>query len=326
MYNCLNPRRIVVDLPGSKIKKDGTPGRRVRLLGDPDIFELVRVDTFCRETGEYPDDYIVPCGKCVNCRRNQKLIWSRRLQMESACYPSDQQIFLTLTYDDLHVPLDHRYSDFQNFIRKFRRSLSDDGFGRIRYFMCAEKGDLYGRCHFHAIIFGYDPWIMDSDSIDIAHFNADNQPLFSTKRINNAWSDDDGMIGFAEFSPVSDATLSYVAGYVTKKLGSDGNLASFCRMSLKPGIGYNFIRDHIDSIRRDHGFYLRGKFIPVDRYCLRVLEKDFGMSVSEIASIKLDKAVRAQSFKDQYNSSLPQRINDRRLADAFLRHKKCGSL
>ena len=49
----------------------------------------------------YP--YQVPCGKCVACQNNKRSSLSLKLRLEE--YTSDYCYFLTLTYDDEHLPL-----------------------------------------------------------------------------------------------------------------------------------------------------------------------------------------------------------------------------
>ena len=44
----------------------------------------------------------VPCGQCKNCRINQARIWTNRILMEQCCH--DYSCFVTLTYDDEHLP------------------------------------------------------------------------------------------------------------------------------------------------------------------------------------------------------------------------------
>lgn len=66
----------------------------------------------------------------------------------------DFSCFVTLTYDDEHMPYggDLHYRHFQLFLKKLRKRL-----GRpVRYFMCGEYGDRLGRPHYHAILIGVE--------------------------------------------------------------------------------------------------------------------------------------------------------------------------
>lgn len=54
-----------------------------------------------RDSRDYP--YQVPCGKCVACQNNKRSSLSLKLRLEE--YASKYCYFLTLTYDDDHLPL-----------------------------------------------------------------------------------------------------------------------------------------------------------------------------------------------------------------------------
>lgn len=49
-----------------------------------------------------PNYFEIPCGKCIGCRLQHGQDWSGRILMESLCH--DNNWFITLTYDDEHVP------------------------------------------------------------------------------------------------------------------------------------------------------------------------------------------------------------------------------
>ena len=78
--------------------------------------------------------------------------------------------FITLTFDDEHMPADRSLNyrrDFQPFIKRMRRRM-----GQLRFFMCGEYGDDNFRPHYHACIFGMDfydkkPWKKTSSGFQI---------------------------------------------------------------------------------------------------------------------------------------------------------------
>ena len=95
----------------------------------------------------------IPCGRCVACRLNRAREWSLRIMNELA-YHKDA-CFLTLTYDDEHLPEDKSLSkrDFQLFMKRFRKD-----FGLpVRFFACGEYGKKTFRPHYHVIFFGVSP-------------------------------------------------------------------------------------------------------------------------------------------------------------------------
>ena len=99
----------------------------------------------------------VPCGKCPECRDTYFNSLLQRAMCESM---SSYMYFVTLTYDDEHIPFmdldDERilyanYSHVQNMFKRFRAAhLLDRDF---RYLVVNEYGDNYSRPHFHIIIF-----------------------------------------------------------------------------------------------------------------------------------------------------------------------------
>ena len=68
----------------------------------------------------------------------------------------EHSCFVTLTYDEAHLPaglsLDHRH--FQLFMKRFREHALP---AKIRFYMCGEYGDINGRPHYHALVFGHFP-------------------------------------------------------------------------------------------------------------------------------------------------------------------------
>jgi len=92
--------------------------------------------------------YPVGNASAANCNRARE--WAIRCMHEAKCY--DENCFVTLTYDNDHLPpdgsLNHKH--FQDFMKRLRKHYS----GRtIRYYMCGEYGENMGRPHYHAVFF-----------------------------------------------------------------------------------------------------------------------------------------------------------------------------
>lgn len=199
----------------------------------------------------HPNDIQVPCGHCIGCRLDKSREWADRMMLELD--HSKTAVFVTLTYDDLHVPvsmynddgvpfftLDKR--DVQLFLKRLRKYF----YGKsIRYYLAGEYGDKTNRPHYHAILFGLDL----SDFRDRVHFGSNpfGQPYYTSSTLERLWSN-----GFVSLAPVSWQTCAYVARYVTKKLnGPEGIVYSyrnclppFALMSRRPGIAGYFAVDH----------------------------------------------------------------------------------
>lgn len=155
------------------------------------------------------------CGKCLACRVKKRREWTTRLILEML--KSTAGCFVTLTYDERHVPwatsqetgeLQRTLSkrDFQLFMKRFRRELERlKGHSYpVRFFGCGEYGTQgTQRPHYHILIFGASD--MDIDVL---------------KAIDFAWTDPatKSKIGIWTCDPMKDKSIAYVAGYVMKKL------------------------------------------------------------------------------------------------------------
>lgn len=103
----------------------------------------------------------VPCGKCMACRIARSREWTTRLIHELSYW--DKASFVTLTYDNEHLPSDNSLSvrHWQLFMKRLRKQVEPL---KIKYFASGEYGDKFGRPHYHAIIFGLD-FIRDAEVI-----------------------------------------------------------------------------------------------------------------------------------------------------------------
>ena len=83
----------------------------------------------------------VPCGRCIGCRLEYSRQWAVRCMHEAKMH--EWNCFLTLTYDDDHLPSDLslRPKDFTKFLKRLRSRL---GY-KIRFYMCGEYGEDYSR-------------------------------------------------------------------------------------------------------------------------------------------------------------------------------------
>ena len=113
---------------------------------------------------------MLPCGKCIPCKINRTMEWCIRLEYEML--ENKHSCFLTLTYDDEHLPKDNNLhkKDLQNFIKRFRESIpnyvkyyavGEYGEEQKIYYSKSPKGEQtgilpHGRPHYHLIVFGVD--------------------------------------------------------------------------------------------------------------------------------------------------------------------------
>ncbi|AXH76706.1 MAG: replication initiator protein [Microviridae sp.] len=192
--------------------------------------------------------YLLPCGSCLGCRLANALSWAVRCTLEHSTH--DYSNWLTLTYDEAHVPKTLDRAHLQRFLRRVRKISSP---GRVRFFGCGEYGETTGRPHYHLLLWG---------------------PTRSDADLQRCWPH--GHIKFAEVTP---QRIAYTAGYVVKKVGprelrkehvdpATGEWwkyqPPFLQMSRRPGIGGEARMNFPDSWR-SHAIY-KSRPVPVPRF------------------------------------------------------------
>ena len=92
----------------------------------------------------------VSCGKCVSCLIERRHDWQKVLYAENMMH--SRSCFLTLTFDDIHMPFDFSIdvAYVQKFIKRVRKRY------KVRYYHVAEYGEITHRPHHHLILYGVD--------------------------------------------------------------------------------------------------------------------------------------------------------------------------
>lgn len=200
----------------------------------------------------------VPCGQCVGCRIDRSQQWAIRCMHES----SDHLVssFITLTYDDDHLPYGGTLvlDDYQRFMKRLRRSIAP---ARVRFFHCGEYGDTLFRPHYHAILFGYRP----TDGIPVG------ESLWFSPTLSSLWP-----FGFASFGNVTFESCAYVARYIMKKITGDRAMdhyqgvdfrtaeivpiaPEYTTMSRRPGIGMRWYDKFKSEVYPSDSVVMRGR-------------------------------------------------------------------
>lgn len=249
--------------------------KKVKILTRID--EVSTIDQVLKRYQKFGDSLmLLPCGKCDACRLKYRREWSIRCEMESKYHK--ENCFVTLTYDNLHLPPTLIKSHYQKFIKNLRNL----GY-KVRYFGCGEYGSINHRPHWHLVLFGYFPK-------DVKYLGKSNSgfPQFTSKELDQCWNNK-GFVTISEFAP---ETAGYVAGYVSKKMKVDDfyddDVPSFIFMSTKPGIGRAYVEDHLgeiykyDSLVVSFGSHKFG----VPRYFDKVAQ-DLGLYIDDIKEMRV---------------------------------------
>lgn len=134
--------------------------------------------------------------------------WATRITHEAQLH--EENSFLTLTYSDSQLPVDHGVSkrEFQLFMKRLRDHLDRTHNRQVRFFGCGEYGEGTQRPHYHLILFGHA-------------FYEDRKPfkrarggdlLYQSPSLEKIWG-----LGFCLIGDVTHESAGYVARYQLKK-------------------------------------------------------------------------------------------------------------
>jgi len=170
------------------------------------------------------NDTLVPCGKCMYCRKKRVSGWAARLMNKEK--NSDFAFFVTLTYSphELMFCPKGRPTLYPNHLTIFWKSLRKDFPNKsISYYVCGEYGSNRQRPHYHAIVF----------------FNHHEiTPTYAFKKLHEHWKFGDIHVG-----GVTAESVAYTLKYISKKPSvpqyhGDTRTREFSRMSKKLGADY----------------------------------------------------------------------------------------
>lgn len=229
--------------------------------------------------------------------------------LEAAQYSDNA--FLTLTYDDEHLPADMSVSPrvLSLFIKRLRKEWPR----KLRYFGVGEYGDGSERPHYHAALFNFPT----CERGQTRHSRTGKPCCGTCSVIQKSWPYGHILLGTLE--PQSSA---YIAGYVVKKLTKKddmrlkGRNPEFARMSLRPGIGLGMM-DELASTLLEHRLDERMidvplslqhgmKRYPLGRYLRRKLRERIGRDANTPPEVMEKIKEELQPLREAaFNASRP---------------------
>lgn len=232
----------------------------------------------------------LPCGYCIGCRLERARQWAVRIMHESKMH--DENAFLTLTYDDEHLPEGGSLSvvDCQLFLKRLRERLAPK---RIRFFLAGEYGEKLGRPHYHAIVFGWFP----PDAVCVKRCG--ELSLYTSSMLSDAWGNGNTSVGMVSFD-----SACYVANYATKKITSNrgeeakrlaGRRAEFLTMSRRPGIGRSWFEEFKADVFPSDECIVRGVSTRPPRYYSQTAES-LGIDLSGVRAKREAEIDRLEEF------------------------------
>jgi len=218
-----------------------------------------------------------------------------------------ENCFLTLTYDDSHLPGaasdDFRQpgldpDDLTKFFKRLRKRLNL-GPEKLRYFACGEYGERFARPHYHVCLFGFGFY---SDRLIFKRGNS-GCTIYTSKLLSSIWTD-----GFASVGELSFESAAYVARYVCKKITGKGaedhyrktDLLTgeryfvepeFARMSLKPGLGATWYAKYASDVFPHDYCVVDGLKVKPPRFYDAKLEVEWPDKFMEVKAERLKRAM-----------------------------------
>lgn len=226
------------------------------------------------------------CGSCHACRINYTTMWSLRCLYELEHWNSAS--FITLTYDDLHLPKDLSLNpkDLTDFWKRLRSRLDTP----IKYRACGEYGDRTMRPHYHAIVYGLDCYNDEHRRI-LADCWSFCEPWFFDKNRGRS----------SAMQNVTREDIQYVNGYIQKKLTGEmgkekygDKIRPFSRTSQ--GLGLNFAMTVKNRLINNGYTWFNAKKVSIPRY---YCEK-FGYKKSELLNIGSNISIEKLQKENNY--------------------------
>jgi hypothetical protein len=160
----------------------------------------------------------------------------------------DGAVFVTLTYDDDHLPNDEelKKNDLQRYFKRLRKRIN----GQMKYYACGEYGERMNRPHYHAIIFGLsilDKWIID-----------------------DAWR-----LGFVAVGTVTERSIKYVTNYIQKGLKKEVKGVSAPPFNvMSKGLGERWIKAEEEKVKKNLKITVNGIPVGIPKYYRKKIDVD----------------------------------------------------
>lgn len=208
-----------------------------------------------------------------------------------------ENCFITLTYDDKHLPSDrslpvYQGGDFQLFMKRLRKANSGK---TIRFFSCGEYGEKLDRPHYHACLFGFD----FKDKYLWSSRNGFS--LFRSSELDVLWGKGHALIGEVTFE-----SAAYVARYIMKKITGDGanehyngRRPEYTTMSRRPGIGKAWFDRYRSDVYPSDFLLLRGVKVRPPKFYDALLE---GLDKAAFDSVKSRRVANARLVSQDNDS------------------------
>jgi len=207
-----------------------------------------------------------------------------------------RNIFITLTYDNQHLPEDRSldYRHYQLFMKRLRKKYGE----QIRFYMAGEYGETFGRPHYHACMFNFD--LEDKKLWKIER----NNPLYTSQSLTDLWG-----MGFTSVGGVTFQSAAYVARYIMKKITGDAaadhyewmdpetgefhqRKPEFTNMSRRPGIASAWFSKYMSDVFPSDFVVINGKKVNPPKFYTNQYELLYPDEVGRLKLLRKKKAAK----------------------------------
>jgi len=207
------------------------------------------------------------------CRINKTQSWVVRLELEKTSHK--KWSFVTLTYDDEHLPSDQglHKRDLQLFFKRLRKSglvfkyyaVGEYGEKELKYFDPLDKElidlgkiKMHGRPHFHILFFGLDFKSDDDFNILVRCWSYCSSDYWIIHRAK--------LIGSVESS-----SIRYVCDYMQKKQYGLNSVVEYFNSQppfslCSQKLGLSAFSDNLDNYKYNGFIMYNGHRVPIPRY------------------------------------------------------------
>lgn len=215
------------------------------------------------------------CGQCPLCRNIKRSEWVMRGYHELITNP--KAIYITLTYNPKNLKRtalkkENKYDkqgtlikeDVPKFIKKLRKV---EGFKnrKLKIIYCGEYGTEKWRPHYHLLIYGIN-------------YNEAPGMMFEA-----LW--EKGHVDISR-EPVTENCVSYIVGYVSKKLKNEEGKEAYEKnnrippfMRTSKGIGKEWALKNMHKWAETGKIKFAGGERPIPRYYIKLLKKEEGRNI-----------------------------------------------
>jgi hypothetical protein len=237
----------------------------------------------------------------------------------------DENCFITLTYDDDHLPEGGTLvkKDCQDFMKRLRSR--NDG-KRIRFYLSGEYGEDGLRPHYHALLFGYD-------FPDKKYWSTrEGHKVWTSDILESAWGN-----GLTEVGSATFESAAYCARYMVKKFKGKKEVAEMYYDGLEPefalmsrggkdsdgkqtyGIGHDYYLKHKKGIYSHDSVIIDGREQKPPQYYDRLFEVESPFAHKFLKNNRREYAEHMRDKDERGDSKLEC---DRKLMESRVKLRK----